>query len=144
MANKLNLVVDEGTIHLQSIARTTRPAWDGYSVVIELYLPHGDEFAAPHFKGGTRHFNQLVAFGMSPYGKASINVWFTHEVSARDESPLMRDALNELLGEEVYNELTEKMLQVRRLCSDRRLWDGKIYLHALHAQEIADQLAREI
>ena len=144
MANKLNLVVDEGTIYFQSIAGTTRPTWDGYSVVIELNLPHGDEFAAPHFKDGTRHFNQLVAFGMSPYGKASINVWFTHEVSARDESPLMRDALNELLGEEVYNELTEKMLQVRRLCSDRRLWDGKIYLHALHAQEIADQLAREI
>ena len=144
MANKLNLVVDEGTIYFQSIAGTTQPTWDGYSVVIELNLPHGDEFAAPHFKGGTRHFNQLVAFGMSPYGKASINVWFTHEVSARDESPLMRGALNELLGEEVYNELTEKMLQVRRLCSDRRLWDGKIYLHALHAQEIADQLARGI
>ena len=143
MANKLNLVVDEGTIHLQSIARTTRPAWDGYSVVIELYLPHGDEFAAPHFKGGTRHFNQLVAFGMSPYGKASINVWFTHEVSARDESPLMRDALNELLGD-LYGKLVEEMLQVRRLYSDSRLWHGKIHLHPSAAQEIFDRLVRKI
>ena len=143
MANKLNLVVDEGTIHLQSIARTTRPAWDGYSVVIELYLPHGDEFAAPHFKGGTRHFNQLVAFGMSPYGKASINVWFTHEVSARDESPLMRDALNELLGD-LYGKLVEEMLQVRRLYSDSRLWHGKIHLHPSAAKEIYDRLVRKI
>ena len=143
MTNKLNLVVDEGTIYFQSIAGTTRPTWDGYSVVIELNLPHGDEFAAPHFKDGTRHFNQLVAFGMPFYGKASIIVWFTHEVSARDQSPLMRDALNELLGD-LYSKLVEEMLQVRRLYSDSRLWHGKIHLHPSAAQEIFDRLVRKI